>query len=68
VSCHAAGPLSLTTLEDLRARMSLLIVLDTLENLRLGGRADGFIALADRMTRMLDIKVIINVVEGSLCE
>jgi fatty acid-binding protein DegV len=60
--------LSLTTLEDLRARMSLLIVLDTLENLRLGGRADGFIALADRMTRMLDIKVIINVVEGSLCE
>jgi DegV family protein with EDD domain len=56
----------LTLLEDLRAHMSLLIVLDTLENLRLGGRADGFIALADRMTRVLDIKVIINVVEGQL--
>jgi DegV family protein with EDD domain len=56
----------LTLLEDLRARMRLLIVLDTLENLRLGGRADGFIAVAERMTRVLDIKVIINMVEGQL--
>jgi DegV family protein with EDD domain len=56
----------LTLLEDLRARMSLLIVLDTLENLRLGGRADGFIALADRMTRVLDVKVIINMMDGQL--
>jgi DegV family protein with EDD domain len=55
-----------TLLEGLRARMRLTIVLDTLENLRRGGRADGFIAVADRMTRALNIKVIINLVEGQL--
>lgn len=53
-------------LEDLRARMRLTIVLNTLENLRRGGRADGFIAVADRMARALNIKVIINMVEGQL--
>lgn len=56
----------LALLEDLRARVWLAIVLDTLENLRRGGRADGFIAVADRMTRALNIKVIINLVEGQL--
>jgi DegV family protein with EDD domain len=56
----------LTLLEDLRARMRLFIVLDTLENLRLGGRADAFVAVAERMTRLLNIKIIINVVEGQL--
>lgn len=56
----------LALLESLRARMRLLIVLDTLENLRRGGRADGFIAVADRMARALNIKVIVNVVEGQL--
>jgi len=56
----------LALLEDLRARMRLTIILDTLENLRRGGRADGFIAVADRMTRALNIKVTINVVEGRL--
>ena len=56
----------LALLEDMRARMRLMIVLDTLENLRRGGRADGFIAIADRMTRALNIKAIINVVEGQL--
>jgi len=56
----------LTLLEDVRARMRLTIVLDTLENLRRGGRADGFIVIADRMARALNVKVIINVVEGQL--
>jgi DegV family protein with EDD domain len=56
----------LALLEDVRARMHLTIVLDTLENLRRGGRADGFIAIVDRMTRALDIKPIVNVVEGQL--
>ena len=46
--------------------MRLLIVLDTLENLRRGGRAAAFIAVADRMARALNIKVMINVVEGQL--
>lgn len=56
----------LASLERLRDRMSLQIVLNTLENLRRGGRADGFISIAERMTRALNIKVIINVVEGQL--
>jgi len=56
----------LALLEDLRSRMRLTIILDTIENLRRGGRADGFIAIADRMTRALNIKVTINVVEGRL--
>ncbi len=56
----------LTLLEDLRARMRLMILLDTLENLRRGGRANGFIAVVDRMTRAFDIKPIINVVDGQL--
>jgi DegV family protein with EDD domain len=56
----------LALLEDLRGRMRLAILLDTLENLRLGGRADGFIGIAERMTRTLDIKTIINVVDGQL--
>jgi fatty acid kinase fatty acid binding subunit len=56
----------LALLEDVRARMRLIIVLDTLENLRRGGRADGFISIAERMVRALNIKVIINVDEGQL--
>ena len=59
-------PEILDMLEGLRARMRLLIVLDTLENLRHGGRADAFIAVADRMTRALNIKVLIDVVDGQL--
>lgn len=57
---------TLALLEDLRGRMCLTIVLDTLENLRRGGRADGFIAVVDRMTRALNIKPIVNFVEGQL--
>ena len=56
----------LALLESLRARMRLLIVLDTLENLRRGGRAAAFMAVADRMARALNIKVIINMEEGQL--
>jgi len=56
----------LALLESLRGRMRLLIVLDTLENLRRGGRAAAFIAVADRMARALNIKVIINLDEGQL--
>jgi DegV family protein with EDD domain len=53
-------------LENLRERMHLTIVLDTLEYLRRGGRADGFIAIADRMAKALNIKAMINLVEGQL--
>lgn len=56
----------LDLLKSLQARMRLTIVLDTLENLRRGGRADGFIAVAERMTRALNIKPVISMVEGQL--
>lgn len=56
----------LALLEDMRARMRLTVVLDTLENLRRGGRADAFIAIVDRMTQALNIKPVVNVVEGQL--
>lgn len=56
----------LTALEDMRARMRVMFVFDTLENLRRGGRADGFISVVDRMTRALNIKPIINMVDGQL--
>lgn len=54
----------LRMLEDLRSRSHLTVVLDTLESLRRGGRADGFIAVADRMTQWLNLKAIVNFVEG----
>jgi DegV family protein with EDD domain len=53
-------------LKDMRERTRLAAVLDTLDNLRLGGRADAFIAVADRMTRALGIKLIITAIEGRL--
>jgi DegV family protein with EDD domain len=59
-------PEIVASLERLRDRISFQIVLNTLENLRRGGRADAFISVAERMTRALNIKVIINVVEGQL--
>jgi DegV family protein with EDD domain len=59
-------PEILERLENLRERVRMTIVLDTLENLRRGGRADGFIPIVDRMTRVLNIKPVINMVDGQL--
>lgn len=56
----------LAHLQSLREQMRLIIVLDTLEYLRSGGRADSFIAVADRMARALNIRVVINLIEGQL--
>jgi DegV family protein with EDD domain len=53
-------------LDDVRSRIRLAVVLDTLESVRRGGRADSFIAIVDRMTRMLDIKPIVGFEEGRL--
>lgn len=53
-------------LKHMRARVRLTVVLDTLENVRRGGRADGFIAVVDRMAQMLNIKPIVNFVDGRL--
>lgn len=53
-------------LEEVRSQIRSLVVLDTLENVRRGGRADRFIAIADRMTRVLNIKPIVAFEEGNL--
>ena len=52
--------------EDMRARMHIMILLESLENLRRGGRADALIAIVDRMTRALNIRPVIDVVDGQL--
>ena len=56
----------LAMLKDMRERTRLVAVLDTLKNLRRGGRADAFIAAAERMTRALNIKLIITAAQGQL--
>ena len=53
-------------LKELRKSTRLVAVLDTLKNLKLGGRADAFITAAERMTRALNIKLIITAVQGHL--
>ncbi len=53
-------------LEDARSRVRSIVVLDTLESLRRGGRADGFIGVLDRVTRVLNIKPIVGFVDGRL--
>lgn len=56
----------LDMLDDMRSRVQLTILLNTLENLRHGGRAADFIAVVNRMTQMLNIKPIVNFVDGQL--
>lgn len=53
-------------LEEIRSRIRGIMVLDTLENVRRGGRADKFIAVVDRMARILKIKPIVGFVDGRL--
>jgi len=51
-------------LREVRSRVQALVVLDTLESVRRGGRADAFIALVGRMSGVLDVKLIVNFVKG----
>jgi len=53
-------------LERIRARTHLLIGLDTIEYLRRGGRADQIIPVLERVVRVLNIKPILQVVDGQL--
>jgi DegV family protein with EDD domain len=52
--------------EDARSRSHLLILLDTIEYIRRGGRADAIMPILDRVTKMLNIKPILNVADGRL--
>lgn len=53
-------------LEDMRARTHLLAVLDTIDYIRVGGRANALIPALSRVMRFLAIKPIIGFVEGEL--
>jgi DegV family protein with EDD domain len=56
----------LPQLQALRSRMHVSVVLSTLENIRRGGRADALIPIVDRMAKALNIKAVIDVVDGQL--
>ena len=56
----------LALLESIRARTHLFIVLNTIEYLRRGGRADQIIPVLERVVRVLNIKPVLEVVDGQL--
>lgn len=56
----------LALLRGMRARTCLLVVLDTIEYIRMGGRADALIPILSRVMRFLTIKPIVGFVEGEL--
>jgi len=51
---------------EAQSRSHLLILLNTIEYIRRGGRADTIMPVLDRVTKMLDIKPILNVEDGKL--
>ncbi len=56
----------MTQLESIRTRTHLYIALDTIEYLRRGGRADQIIPVLERVVRVLNIKPILEIVDGQL--
>jgi DegV family protein with EDD domain len=52
--------------EQARSRSHLLILLNTIEYIRRGGRADAIMPVLDRVTKMLHIKPILNLDDGRL--
>ncbi len=53
-------------LRDMQARTHFFFALDTIEYLRRGGRADSVMPLLDRIVRVLNIKPVLNVVDGQI--
>lgn len=53
-------------LRDLQKRIHIFIVLDTLEYLERGGRAAALMPVVKRVAQALNIKPIVNLVEGEL--
>ena len=56
----------LALLWEMRARTHLLALLDTMEYIRMGGRADALIPILSRVMQFLQVKPIIGFVEGEL--
>ncbi len=56
----------LTLLEDVRNRLRIFILLDTIEFLEKGGRAARFISVVKQVARLFNIKLLLNMKEGEL--
>jgi len=56
----------LDSLRSLQERTRIVIQLDTLRNIRHGGRAARLMPALERLTHALDLKALINVVDGEL--
>ena len=56
----------LAQLDSIRARTQFFFAMDTVEYLRRGGRADQVMPLLDRVVRVLNIKPLLNVVDGQI--
>lgn len=54
----------LAHLERVRSSIHVWAVLDTLEYVRRGGRADAFVSVISRMSRVLNVKPVVSFVEG----
>jgi DegV family protein with EDD domain len=52
--------------DSTRERTQFLFAMDTIEYLRRGGRADQAMPLLDRVVRVLNIKPLLNVVDGQI--
>ena len=52
--------------DRVRERTRVFILLDTIEHLRRGGRADAFIPILNRVTKVLRIRPLLNITDGSL--
>jgi DegV family protein with EDD domain len=55
-----------TLLTEMRARAHLWAVLDTMEYVRMGGRADALIPILSRVMQFLQVKPIVGFVKGEL--
>lgn len=53
-------------IESIKQRTRVLIQLETIENIRRGGRAARLMPMIDRLARVLSLRPILNVVEGEL--
>ena len=56
----------LSALRAMRERTHFYIQLDSLQNLRRGGRASKLMPAIDRLTRALNLRVLLNLVDGEL--